>query len=67
VSQPIFALTPYWCVLSGERVNTIVWVFEFDAIGFRTYDLPHSNQNYYHYSMDMVGNNEDRFTFLSSV
>jgi hypothetical protein len=38
-SQPVFALSPSCCVLSGEATNTTLFSRWFDPIGTRTYSL----------------------------
>ena len=43
-SQPVFALTPKCCVLSGEVTNTNFSSLWFDPSGARTHDLPHSRR-----------------------
>jgi hypothetical protein len=43
-SQPVFALSAYCCVLSGEATNSKCYSLWFHAIGDRTHDLPHSKR-----------------------
>ena len=54
-SQPVFALSPLCCVLSGEATNTIFSLW-FDSTGARTHDLSHSRRARYnrHYATDAV-------------
>jgi len=40
LSQPVLALTAYYCVLGGEEANTNVIVFGLTT----THDLPHSRR-----------------------
>jgi hypothetical protein len=50
VSQPVFVLSPYCCVLSGETINTHFIVFWFTLWGLKTHNLLHPN----HYTSDAV-------------
>ena len=55
-SQPVFALSPYWCVLSREATNTNFIVFcltrpGLESMIYRTWDK-HAN----HYATDAVKN-----------
>jgi hypothetical protein len=54
-NQPVFALSPEFCVLSREATNTHFSLW-FDPIGARTHDLPHSREYTDHYTIDDVQN-----------
>jgi hypothetical protein len=41
-AMPIFAFTPYYCVLSREATKYRFYSFWFDPTGVRTHDLPHT-------------------------
>ena len=54
LSQPVFALSPYCCVLRGEATNTNFYSLWFDPTRAPTYDLLHSRIAVNHYATDVV-------------
>jgi hypothetical protein len=53
-SQPVFALSPYCCVLRGEATNTNFYSLWFDPTRAPTYDLLHSRIAVDHYATNVV-------------
>jgi hypothetical protein len=53
-SQPVFALSAYCCVLSGEATNSNVIVFGFMRSGIEPTIYRTQNEHIYHYITDSV-------------
>jgi hypothetical protein len=55
-SQPVFGLSPYCCVLSGEVTNTNFIVFGLTQSGLEPKITRTQGEHANHYTTDVVGN-----------
>jgi len=59
LSQPVFALTPWSCVVSREAANTNFIISDLTPIRAQIQDLLHSRQEANHYTTDAISSQEE--------